>query len=133
MSKLTPSTTRWHCSPVTNSTARSRTCSRVSFWLMSFPRVEGIAGGFADEHQQTQHDRQYGEGTDTQPGRLQIALALGDQFAERGGAGGQAEAEEVQSGEGADGTGEYEGHEGHGRNHGIGQDMTEHDCPVAHA
>ncbi len=58
-----------------------------------------------------------------QPGCLQVGLALGDQFAQRWRAGRQAEAEEIQGGEGADGAGEDERHEGHGGDHGVGQDV----------
>src|SRR5688572_11078906 len=87
MSKLTPSITRWAVFPTTNSTARSRTSRRLFESVISFPRVEGITGGFADEHQQTEHQGQHGEGADTQPGRLQVGLALGHQLAQRGFAG----------------------------------------------
>src|SRR5690606_40421653 len=110
MSKLTPSTTRCAWSPVTNSTARSRISIRFS--LISLPRVEGIAGGFADEHQQAQHDGQHAEGGNAQPGRLQVGLGLGHQLTQRRRAGGQTETEEVQGGQGADGAGQYERHEG---------------------
>src|SRR3989338_2433751 len=85
MSKLTPCTARCTWLPTTNSTARSRTSIRLSgsaTGFISFPRVEGIAGGLANEHQQGQHQAQHHEGADAQPGRLQVGLALSHQLAQ---------------------------------------------------
>ncbi len=48
------------------------------------PRIEGIADGFADEDQEREHDRHGEEGRQAEPGGLEIAFALGDEFAERG-------------------------------------------------
>src|SRR5712671_6242957 len=45
-------------------------------------RVERVAHRFADENQQAQHDREHHEGGDAEPRRLQIRLALGQQFAQ---------------------------------------------------
>ena len=59
-------------------------------------RVEGVAHRLADEDQQAEHDGQREEGGEAEPRRLQVGLALADQLAERGRAGRQAEAEEVE-------------------------------------
>ena len=66
-----------------------------------FSRVEGIAHGLAGEDQQAQHHRHHEEAAQSEPGGLDVVLALGQQFAQRGRAGGQAEAEEVERGQGA--------------------------------
>src|SRR3546814_12378372 len=65
-------------------------------------RVEGVAHRLADENQQAQHDRQDGKGGDAEPGCLDVGLALAEQFAERGRAGRQAEAEKVERGQRGD-------------------------------
>src|SRR5690554_6427486 len=78
ISKLTPRTARVSSRSVRKATLRLSI--RINGSVMSFPRVEGIAQGFADEYQQRQHHRQHDEGGDAQPGRLQIGLALGDQL-----------------------------------------------------
>src|SRR5712671_907160 len=45
-------------------------------------RVERVAHRFADEDQQAQHDREHDKGGDAEPRRLQVRLALGQQFAQ---------------------------------------------------
>jgi hypothetical protein len=54
--------------------------------------VERVTQRLADEHQQRQDQRQ-GKTRSAQPRRLQVLLALGDQFAQRRAAGRHAEAE----------------------------------------
>ena len=66
-------------------------------------------------------------------GAWRLFLALGQQFAERGRAGRQAEAEQVERGEGDHRAGENEGHEGERCHHGIGQQVAEHDGDVGDA
>src|SRR5688572_11186587 len=85
------------------------------------PRVERVARSLADEDQQRQHDRQRQETGDAEPGRVEVALALPQQFAERSRARRQAEAEEVERGERRDRAVEDEGQEGQRRHHRVGQ------------
>jgi hypothetical protein len=100
--------------------------------LNVFLRIEGVANGrFAHEDQQRQHDRQRQEARDAEPGRVEVALALPQQFAERGRARRQAEAKEVERGQRRDRSVEDEGQEGQRRHHRIGQQVAEHDRPVA--
>ena len=68
-----------------------------------------------------------------QPRRVEVALALLQQFAERGRAGRQAEAEEVERGQRRDRAVEDERQEGQRRHHGVGQQVPEHDGEVGHA
>src|SRR5262245_20460707 len=56
------------------------------------PRVEGVAHGLADEDQQRQHQRDHDEARDAEPRRVEVALALPEQLAERRRARRQAEA-----------------------------------------
>src|SRR5690606_18041083 len=83
ISKLTPRTA-W-ISSRSLAKATLRLSIRINGWsVMSFPRVEGIAQGFADEYQQRQHHRQHHKSGEPQPGRLQVGLALGNQLAQGG-------------------------------------------------
>src|SRR5690606_2221476 len=75
----------------------------------SLPRIERVPRGLADEDQQRQHDRERQEAGNAEPWRVEVALALPEQFAQRGGAGRQAEAEEVERGQRGDGAVEDEG------------------------
>src|SRR5690606_7172540 len=112
MSKLTPRTACISSCSLRKATLRLSI--RINGSVMSFPRVEGIAQGFADEYQQRQHHRQHDEGGDAQPGRLQVGLALGNQRAQRRRTGRQTEAQKMQRGDGDHPAGEYEGEEGQG-------------------
>ena len=77
----------------------------------SLPRIKGVAHGFADEDEQRQHQRDDREAREAEPGRLKIGLALQQQLAERGRARRQAEAQEVERGQRADGGVDDEGQE----------------------
>src|SRR4051794_31086526 len=59
-------------------------------------RIESVAHGLADEDEQGEKCGDRDEGGDAEPGGLQIVLRLADQLADRGRAGRQAEAEEVE-------------------------------------
>src|SRR5436190_18786319 len=67
-----------------NVTLRSRISSRLMDAGSShdLARVERVAHRFADEDQQAQHEREHHEGRDAEPRRLQICLALRQQFAQ---------------------------------------------------
>jgi hypothetical protein len=56
-----------------------------------------------------------------EPGGLEVALALREQLAERGRAGGHAEAEEIERGQRGDRARQDEGQEGERRHHGVRQ------------
>src|SRR5712672_1293904 len=86
-------------------------------------RIEGVAHRLADEDQQRQHDRNREEAGETEPRRLDVGLALRQQLAERRRAGRQAEAEEVERGQGHHRRRQDERQEGHGRNHRVRQQM----------
>ena len=73
------------------------------------------------------------EAGEAEPRRVEVALALPQQFAERGGAGRQAEAEEVERGQRGDRAVEDERQEGQRRHHGVGQQVPEHDGAVGDA
>ena len=96
-------------------------------------RIEGVAHRLADEDQQRQHERDHHEAGEAEPRRVEVALALLQQFAERGRAGRQAEAEEVERGQRRDRAVEDERQEGQRRHHGVGQQVAEHDRAVGHA
>src|SRR4051794_12897730 len=73
-------------SPPRKPDGRSRLVRGVIPAAASFerlPRVEGVARRLADEDQQRQHQRNHDEAGDAEPGRVEIALALLEQFAER--------------------------------------------------
>ena len=57
-------------------------------------------------------EREHEEAGDAEPRRLEVVLALRQQLAERGRAGRQAEAQEVERRQGGDGAGQDEGQEG---------------------
>src|SRR5947207_15837574 len=65
-------------------TLRSRTSSRLIAKSSSddLARVERVAHRFADADQQAQHDCEHREGSDAEPRRLQIRLALCQQLAQ---------------------------------------------------
>ncbi|GCC45725.1 hypothetical protein chiPu_0029881, partial [Chiloscyllium punctatum] len=96
-------------------------------------RIEGVARGFADEDQERQHDRDREEAGEAEPRRLHIGLALRQQFTERGRAGRQAEAEEIQRRQRHHRGRDDEGQERHGRDHRVRQEMAEHDHAVGDA
>src|SRR3569833_4426144 len=62
-------------------------------------RIKGIANRFADEDQKRQHDRNREEAGESEPWRLDVGLALRQQFAKRGRARRQAETEEAERGQ----------------------------------
>ena len=66
-------------------------------------------------------------------GALRLSLPCAQQFAERGRAGRQAEAEEVERGQRGDRAVEDERQEGQRRHHGVGQQVAEHDGAVGDA
>src|SRR4051794_41070564 len=91
--------------PALNAIDRSLTMSSGSVVMsMRSPerlaRVEGVTHRLADEDQQRQHDRHREEAGHAEPRRLDVGLALRQQFAERRRTWRQAEAEEVQRGQG---------------------------------
>ena len=90
-------------------------------------RIERVAHGFADEDQQGQHERDDDEAGEAEPRRLQVVLALLEQLAERRRAGRQAEAEEVERGQGDDRAAGDEGQEGQRRDHRVRQQVAAHD------
>src|SRR3984893_12703526 len=63
-------------------------------------RIESVAHRLADEDEQAEYEGEGDEGGDAEPRRLQVRLALREELAERGRAGWQAEAEEVERGRG---------------------------------
>jgi hypothetical protein len=73
-----------------------------------FLRIERLADGLADEGDEDEDDDEGGEGGGDDPGRLEIRGALAQQFAPARGGRGQAEAEEVEGGQRADGAGDRE-------------------------
>ncbi len=112
---VSPSTaTQTHRNPVFRGSKASRTASPMKISRISTP---------------PEHD----EGGDAQPGRLQIVLALRDQFAQRGRAGRQAEAQEVQARQDRHRARQGERQEGQRRHHRVGQDVAPHDRDIRHA
>src|SRR5688572_2751302 len=105
-----------------NTTERSRTVRRLSIGAVTsqecLARVEGVAHRLADEDQQREHDGHRQERGDAKPRRVDVVLALLEQFAERGRARGQAEAEIVERSQGHHRARQDERQERHGRNHG---------------
>src|SRR5262245_21974629 len=96
-------------------------------------RIEGVTGGLADKNQQRKHERKRNESGHAEPWRVKVALALTEQFAERGGAGRQPEAEEIKRGQRGDGAVQDERQERERRHHRVRQQMSEHDGAVRHA
>src|SRR5215475_3411093 len=118
MVKLAPLTARTRlgsCPKVTqrSSMTRSGAASSIASAL-DLARVEGVAHRLADEVEQGQHGRQHEEAGEAQPRRLQVVLALVQQLAKRGGAGRQAESEEVERGQHGDRAAQGEGQKGEG-------------------
>ena len=113
-----------------------RGCGHVvfgaGFGREGLARVEGVAHGLADEHQQAQHDRDDQESGETEPGRLQVVLPLLEQLAQGGGPRRQAETEEVQGGERHHRAAGDERKESQRRHHGVGQHVAGDDARVAY-
>src|SRR5204863_334335 len=90
-------------SPWRNATERSRTERRG--WFMAsmstkrLARIERVAHRLADEDQQREHEGHGDEAAQPEPRRLDVRLALRQQFAERGRAWRHPEAEEVERGQ----------------------------------
>src|SRR3954453_18928923 len=76
------------------------------------PRIERVARRLADEDQERQHQRNHDETGNAEPGSVEVALALFEQLAERGGPRRQAEAQEIERGQRRDRAVEDERHEG---------------------
>src|SRR5262245_3418004 len=82
--------TAWTSPPSTvNDTERSRTESSglTGPRSLDLARVEGVSHRLADEDEEREHDGEHDEAGETEPGRLEVGLALGQDLAERGGAG----------------------------------------------
>ena len=101
----------------------------VLYWL-SWPERAcrlGSIGWFAPKHR---CDRQ--EGRDAEPRRLKVVLALVQKLAQRRRARRQPEAQEIEGREADDGAAQDERQEGDGGDHGVGQDVLEHDLGVGY-
>src|SRR5689334_24984643 len=121
-------------------TERSRTSS--SGWLTAsiiapspkrLARIEGVAHGLADEDQERQHDGDGEEAGEAEPRRLNVGLALAQQFAERRRARRQAEAEKVQRRQRHHRRRQDERHESQRGDHRVRQQMAEDDGRAADA
>src|SRR4029453_2547200 len=134
MRKETPSTAFTMWPPERKCTDRLRISTRGAWSSMrspkGFARVQRVAHALANEDEQAEQAGDRDEGGDAEPWRLQVGLALRQQFAERGGARRQAEAEEIQRRERRDRARQLEGKESERRYHRIGQEVLEHDLAV---
>src|SRR5262249_7044775 len=92
--------------------------------------IERVAHRLADEDQERQRDGDGEEARDAEPRRLEIALALQQQLAERRRARRQAETQEVERRQRRDRARELERQERQRRHHGVGQKVLPHNGGV---
>src|SRR6202045_5519361 len=109
-------------------------------WLMAamrglperLARIERVAHGFADEDQQRQHDRDREKAGEAEPRRLDVGLALRQQFAQRWRARRQSETEKIKRGQRHYRRRDDERQERHGGHHRVREKMPEHDHGVGY-
>src|SRR5262245_9309241 len=114
--KETPSTAFTVLPPERKCTDRLWTSTRGAWSSMrspeGFARVQRVAHALAYEDEQAEQAGDRDEGGNAEPWRLQVGLALRQQFAERWGAWRQAEAKEIKRGERRNGARQLEGKKG---------------------